>query len=474
MLGSFLVALGGLVTQVLPGSSPVATNVVISALRESTEGRMFGLLVTMAGLALLGSAWIHLLAHVHDTVTPALTRMRTVHLATAAWSAPLLLAPPLFSRDGWSYAAQGALTHLGLSPYVWTPSIFDGQIREAVDPIWMWTPAPYGPVPLAWGSLVAGITDNPWLMVVGYRVLSLLGLVLLAWAIPRLARAAGTEPIRATAIMLACPLTIVHGVGGVHNDLLMAALMATALAVALEHRWVLGAALAGAAAAVKIPGGAVAIGVALVSLPLLAAMATRLRRLTTVGVVAVLVVVGAGALIGVGVGWAEALDTPGLVRTPLSLTTQVAGVVESVARLVGAGVVERHALGVLRTLGLLGAVGYAGWVAVRGRTGDPAYAVRAVALVMTTFVVLSPAVHAWYLLWALPFLVAVRWSRPVDQLIRDTVLALGLIAPLDSSLRGAPVEILVVAGLAVLTLVRLRTYQPDPQAGRRSGTSVAA
>ena len=438
LVGSLLVAAGGLATQVLPGSSPIATVPVLESLRHSTGGRMTGLVVTMAGLALLCSAWIQLLR-----------RPRAVPAATAAWTLPLLLAPPLFSRDGWSYAAQGALTHIGLSPYVWTPSILDGRIREAVDPIWMGTPAPYGPVPLAWGSLVAGLTDDPWLMVVGHRVLALLGLVLLAWAVPRLARAAGTDPHRAAAIVLASPLTIVHGVGGVHNDLLMAALTAAALAVALEHKWVLGAALAGAAAAVKIPGGGVAIGVALVSLPVLAALATRLRRLAAVGVLAVLVVAGAGTAIGVGVGWVHALDTPGLVRTPLSLTTQVGGLVDQVA--------------VLRTAGLGAAFAYTGWVALRGRTGDPAYAVRAVALVMTVLVLLSPAVHAWYLLWALPFLAAARWSRPVDQLVRDAALVLGLVAPLDSSLRGSPIEMLVVIGLAVLTLVRLRV-----QAGRRA------
>ena len=443
-MGSLLVALGGLVTQVLPGSSPVATQPLIAALRDSTEGRMGGVVVTMTGLALLGSAWLRLLACPHR-----------VHVATAAWTLPLLLAPPLFSRDGWSYAAQGALTHIGLSPYIWTPSIFDGQIREAVDPIWMRTPAPYGPVPLAWGSMVAGITDNPWLMVVGYRVLALLGLVLLAWAVPRLARAVGTDPDRASAIVLASPLTVVHGVGGVHNDLVMAALMAAALAIAVTHHWVLGAVLAGAAAAVKIPGGTVAIGIGLVSLPLAAVLVSRLRRLTTIAVVAILVVVGTGASIGVGIGWIHALGTPGLVHTPLSLTTQVGLVVDQVT--------------VLRTVGLWLALGYAGWVALRGRTGDPAYAVRAVALVVTAMVVLSPAGHAWYLLGARPFLAAARWSRPGDQLVRDAVLVLGLVAPLDSSLRGAPIEMLVVAGLAALTLVRLKV-----QAGRREEAPVAA
>ena len=435
LLGSLLVALGGLVTEVLPWSSPVATHPLLESLRSSPEGRTVGLVLTTTGVALLAVAWVQLLR-----------RPRSAYLATAAWSLPLLLAPPLFSRDGWSYAAQGVLTHLGLSPYVWTPSIFEGQLREAVDPLWMWSPAPYGPVPLAWGSLVAGVTDNPWLMVVGYRVLALLGLALLAWAVPRLARAAGTDPDRAAAVVLASPLTIVHGVGGVHNDLVMAALMAAALAVALDGRWVAGAALAGAAAAVKVPGGAVAIGVALASLAPLAGLLPRLRRLTTVALVAAAVVVASGAAIGVGIGWAHALDTPGQVRTPLSVTTQLGGLVGQV--------------GVLRTLGLAVALGYAGWVALRGRTGDPSYAVRAVALVTTALVVLSPAVHAWYLLWALPFLAAVRWSRPVQQLVLVAALGLGVVAPLESSMLAVRAELLVVVGLVALTWVRLRRSAP--------------
>lgn len=431
LLGSLLVALGGLVTEVLPWSSPVATHPFLEPLRSSDEGRTIGLVLTTTGVALLAVAWLQLLA-----------RPRSVHLATAAWSLPLLLAPPLFSRDGWSYAAQGVLTHIGLSPYVWTPSIFEGQLREGVDPIWMWSPAPYGPVPLGWGSLVAGVTENPWLMVVGYRVLALLGLVLLAWAVPRLARAAGTDPDRAAAVVLASPLTIVHGVGGVHNDVVMAALMAAALAVALDGRWVVGAGLAGAAAAVKVPGGAVAIGVALASLAPLTGLLPRVRRLVTVALVALAVVVASGVAIGVGIGWVHALGTPGKVHTPLSVTTQLGGLVGQVT--------------VLRTLGLGLALGYAAWVALRGRTGDPSYAVRAVALATTALAVLSPAVHAWYLLWALPFLAAVHWSRPVQQLVLAAALGLGVVAPLDGSMLALRAELLVLVVLAALTWARLR------------------
>ncbi|MGB0101362.1 MAG: polyprenol phosphomannose-dependent alpha 1,6 mannosyltransferase MptB [Nocardioides sp.] len=458
-LGSVLVLLGGLVTQMIPAANPVASAPLLQPLRESSSGRMVGLLVVVAGLTLIGSAWLRLIAATHpDTGAGLESRVRLARLAALAWSLPLLLAPPLFSRDAWSYAAQGALTRMHLSPYVWTPSILDGQIRDAVDPLWMDTPAPYGPLPLAWGAGVASITDSPWLMAVGHRTLALIGLALLAWATPRLARAAGQDAARASALVLASPLTIAHGVGGVHNDLVMAGLMAMALAVTLQRWWVLGAVLAGAAAAVKLPGGLVGIGVALASLPLAAAYVPRLRRLVSVGAIAVATLVGSGVAIGVGIGWIHALGAPASIATPLSLTTQV-------GRLVGQ-------VDEVRTLGL--AVVAAGLVhfAMRGRTGDPAAAVRGVAIATTALVVLSPAVREWYLLWALPFLAAVPWRRPIEQLIRDLALVLGMVAPLDSSLRGAPAEVMLVLGLVVLAVIRLRR-----QAGRTqptSGTSVAA
>lgn len=458
MLGSTLVLLGGLVTQALPASSPAAQLGLLSALRGAQTGRMLGLVVVVAGLALLGSAWLRLLARTHpDTGVATGARQRAVHAAAAAWSLPLLCAPPLFSRDGWSYAAQGALTHLGLTPYVWTPSILRGQVREAVDPIWWHTPAPYGPLPLAWGSGAAAFTDNPWLMVVGHRLLALLGLVVLAWAVPRLARAGGADPARAAALTLASPLTIAHGVGGLHNDLAMAALMAAALAVALDGRWLVAAGLAGAAAAVKVTGGLVGVGVVLVSLPAAAALVSRLRRHAAVGAVAVGVLVGLGVVVGVGSGWVHALGTPAAVNTPLSLTTQLGLLTGEVTA--------------FRTLGLVAAAAGMAWVAVRGRTGDPASAVRYVALLSTGLVLLSPAVREWYLLWPLPFLAAVAWRRPAEQLVRDLALVLGIAAPLDSSLRGATTEILVVVVLVALTVLRLRA-----QAGRtaRAPESPAA
>ena len=276
--------LGGLGTSDLGGQLEVA---VLSA---SQLGRMTALVLVLAGLGLIGSAWITLCRDAARDLVDVLH----VRAAVCAWSAPLLFAPPLFSRDGWSYAAQGAMTQLGLSPYVWTPNVLHGPLREAVDPMWTGTPAPYGPLPLQWGAVAAEFTRDPWALVVAHRLLALVGLALLAWAVPRIAAWTRVKPALASALALGSPLMIANGVGGLHNDVLMAGLAAAALVVAVERGWVWGAAVAGLAAAVKVPGGLVCIPVVLLSLPAAATLTTRVRRLAAAGCVSVGALVVAG------------------------------------------------------------------------------------------------------------------------------------------------------------------------------------
>ncbi|MBI2242425.1 MAG: polyprenol phosphomannose-dependent alpha 1,6 mannosyltransferase MptB [Nocardioides sp.] len=139
---------------------------------------MAGLAVVLLGLGLLAAAWLSLCRHV--AVAQGEEREDAVHLvrhAAVVWSAPLVLAPPLFSRDGWSYAAQGMLAHVGISPYEYGPGVIAGlPVAEAVDPRWMTTVTPYGPVPVPVGELAAGVTGNPWVLVVAHRLVTLLGL----------------------------------------------------------------------------------------------------------------------------------------------------------------------------------------------------------------------------------------------------------------------------------------------------------
>ncbi len=85
--------------------------------------------------------------------------------------------------------------------------------------------------------------------------MALVGLALLAWAVPRLARWCGANPALSSCLVLASPLMVANGVAGLHNDLLMVGLMAAALVVARDHGWAAGAVLGGLAAGVKLPGG---------------------------------------------------------------------------------------------------------------------------------------------------------------------------------------------------------------------------
>lgn len=438
-----LVLAGGLVVSVLPASSVVATLPLLSELRSTTAGRMLGLAVVVLGLGLASSAWLRLVRVVGDAHAPESERVALVHRATLAWSVPLLLAPPMFSRDGWSYAAQGALTHLGLSPYVWSPSILDGPVVEAVDPMWLRTATPYGPLPLVWGSAAAGLTSDPWLLVVAHRVLSLVGLALLAWAVPRLCRWSGADPARASALVLASPLVMAHGVAGVHNDLLMVAIAAVALVLASRHGWFVGAVVAGVAAAVKLPAGVVGVGVVLVTLPLAASSATRLTRAAQVAGVSLAAVVGIGALSRLGIGWVHALGVPGEVDTPLSLSTQLGRLAHLVTGVDLVGAFRAAASVALLVVGVV--------VLLRSRSGRREAALRATAAVALASVVLSPVVHHWYVFWCLPFLAAcVLPSRGRRTLLHVSWLA-GLVAPIDSSLRGADDVIAVGVALVVST-----------------------
>ena len=145
-----------------------------------------------------------------------------------AWAAPLFLGTPLFSGDGWSYVATGYLTGHGQSPYVVTPEVLPPLLRSGVSPRWIDTPSPYGALPLEWGALFSQMTHNPWLLLLAYRVFALIGLAVVAWAVPRLARRGGHDPVDASALVVASPFVLAHGIGGLHNDLPMVGLMLVA------------------------------------------------------------------------------------------------------------------------------------------------------------------------------------------------------------------------------------------------------
>ena len=191
-----------------------------------------GMAVAFLGLILLTSGWWGLVRQVSGEPDG----VRRAWIAAAVWAAPLLIATPLFSNDGWSYVATGYMAGHHLSPYVATPSRAPRPLLSGVSVTWRHTTSPYGPVPLVWGGLASRFTADPFLLLIAHRVLRG-GLVMLALAVPRLAGRAGHDPARATAVAVASPFVVVQGVGGLHNDMLVVGLLALALCLTRRDQW---------------------------------------------------------------------------------------------------------------------------------------------------------------------------------------------------------------------------------------------
>jgi len=201
----------------------------------------------------------------------------------------VLLAPPLFSADVFSYIDYARLGAIhGLSPYAHGAADAPG---DAVAPFvgWHEVASPYGPLFTVGSYALAHLSVGVTLWIYkAVAALAGLGCVALVW---RLAVRTGQEPRRAAMLVGLNPLFAVYGVGGAHNDLLMELLVLGAIACALrEHQRAAGAQLA-LAALTKASAGLV--------LPFMLAGAPRPRR-ALAGALGATVVAGLAGLAVLG------------------------------------------------------------------------------------------------------------------------------------------------------------------------------
>ena len=432
--GSALLVAGGSCYVRLPRQTWLDRVPLIWSVRAASHHLAWGLAVSALGLVLLTWAWWDLRRLVRGD--PA--GLTGVRRAAALWSAPLLCAPPLFSGDGWSYVANGALAARGWSPYLWTPAALPTPLSSGVSPEWLFTPAPYGPLSVAWSEVAATVVHDPWVLLVWNRLAAVAALALLARAVPALAARMGRDPVDASALVVASPFVLAHGIGGLHNDLAASALAIAGLAVSRPGRWLPGAVLVGLAAAVKVPGAAAAVGVVLLSLQPGAGWRARLRRSAGVGATAVGTVLATGWVTGLGTGWVKALAVPDHEYTVLSVSAVTGRMVRTFLRHAGPGglhlVHEVHPALLARQIGVLLLALVAAWVLLRSRLDSPRHAVAATGTVLLAAVVLSPVVHYWYFLWCVSVLACVPWRRPAAAAVVALVTALGLTAVADHAL----------------------------------------
>src|SRR6476660_7782730 len=184
------------------------------------------LTLTTTGAVMMALAWLML-----GRFALGQRRMTRSQLdrTLALWVLPLLVAPPMYSRDVYSYLAQSEIAIKGLDPYKVGPATglgLDHVFTLSVPTMWRETPAPYGPLFLWLGQGISALTgENIVFAVLCHRLVVLLGVALIVWAVPRLARRCGVAEVSALWLGAANPLLIMHLVAGIHNEALMLGLI---------------------------------------------------------------------------------------------------------------------------------------------------------------------------------------------------------------------------------------------------------
>lgn len=466
-----------------------------------------GLVCWLAGAIVLVWAWLR---------SPA-SSLRDTLLTGALWAVPLLAAPPLGSRDVYAYACQGWIWAHGADPY--SAGVADGGCPSvsSVPELWWHTPTPYGPLAVALSGLLGNL--------IGLRLLAVAAAAVLAWQLPRLASLAfpvAHTPVGAHAVALrlglVTPLVLVHGISGAHNDLLVAALLVPALALAASNKSnksprAAGDGAAGEATARDGAAGkngvsedgagdgaagkdrvsedgagdgaagdhawrgwakAVAVGLLLVGAVGIKATALvgvpfallLLRRRGWAGALSAAGAFAALSLVtGLGLGWIPALRNTGELAQWSSPPTAVGMAI---------GYVTGHAdtaIAVTRTIALVALAAFAAWQlakAWRGRHDIPTVIV-ACGHTLAATVLLGPVFYPWYAILPIAILatasrdaVTRKWLAPAIVVATFLVLPNGL---------GIPVLTKAVGAFAV-TAVVIATLTGLYRDGRRPSAPV--
>ena len=297
-----------------------------------------------------------------------------------------LLAPPLLSQDVFSYIAYARLgVEHDLNPYEHAP------LEIPSDPVYGY--AGSKPATSAYGPLFTlvtyplsplGVPAAFWILKI-VAALASLALVRVVW---RTAERLGREPLAPALFVGLNPLTLVHVVGGAHNEAYVVLMTMVGVLGWVGARPAVGGAFATLAAGIKASAGLV--------VPFLLA-AGPLRRLLA-GIVAGGVAIVAAAYAGFG---ADALDALGLLSDNQERTSRWSFPYKT-AELLGV-VLPGDRLDyrdTVRTAFALAFAAVALWLLWRTRRGaDP---IRMAGWTTFALLIASAWLVPWYALWLLP------------------------------------------------------------------------
>ncbi len=499
--GTVLMAIGALGV----GARPVVQDPTFGVRLLNLPSRIqtVSLTMTTTGAVMMALAWLML-----GRFTLGDRRMTRSQLdrTLLLWVLPLLIAPPMYSRDVYSYLAQSEISLQGLNPYRVGPAPglgLDHVFTLSVPNMWRDTPAPYGPLFLWIGQGISALTgENIVAAVLCHRLVVLLGVGLIVWAVPRLARRCGVAEVSALWLGAANPLLIMHLVAGIHNEALMLGLMLAGTEFAL--RGINGAAPAATSnnavgpllpkplawpegrdgCARWLPMGNLLLGIVLITmssqvkLPSLLALgfvATALACRWGGTIKAFLIAGGSLAAVslavmaligwasGLGFGWLYTLGTANVVRSWMSLPTLLALGTGQVGILLGLGDHTTAVLGLTRAIGVFIIaiiVTFLLLAVLRGRL----HPVGGLGVALGMTVLLFPVVQPWYVLWAVIPLAAWATRPPFRTTTIVVTLVVGIFGPTANGDRFTLFQILlaVVASTVIVLIIIGLTYYRLP------------
>ncbi|AKK03199.1 polyprenol phosphomannose-dependent alpha 1,6 mannosyltransferase MptB [Corynebacterium epidermidicanis] len=422
-LGTFMMGLGALGA----GAFPVVGNPYRSFPLGSVMARMLttSSIITLIGVGFLVLAWVLMGPFVTTRVPKphqarvSMTMLRRTYIA---WVFPIALSAPLFTQDIYSYLAQGSIVRQGMDPYSGGPIDLLGanvDIARSVPFIWAHSPSPYGPVALGFASVISRLTSDSIVAgVFAHRVLAVAGLSVSAWAVVRLAQRCHVNPQAAMWLGILNPLSMLHLIGGIHNEAMLLGFLLVGLEVGLRgvdklaqspvSGWTLifiGAALVTCAGLVKVTGfiplGFLGMAIARcmrergrshVFAWLVGGLSQLLALVVTTAVVTMLT--------GIGMGWVTGQGGAATIRSWMSITTDIGVIAGALGMLLDLGDHTDAMLSITRGAGVL----VAGAFMIRMLLATYRGTIHPVGgLGMSTFilVVLFPVLHPWYMLWAI-------------------------------------------------------------------------
>ena len=427
---------------------------------DSTHPPVYAVAAVYGGMILLTRVWIGLLRQLsaHRGVP-----VKRVVVVVVIWALPLLLAPPLFSRDVYSYAGQGEMVSHHIDPYAYGTGVLGSTPFSTMpDSIWTNTPSPYGPTFLSIDGVLDKASGHEILAdILLLRLLEVAGLALVVGATPSLARRLGRDPAEAVLLGAGCPLVLATLVGGAHNEALMLGLLLAGLAVAQRWGTVPGVVLCAAAAGVKAPA---ALGVLFLGWAWAGPGASVRRRVVHVvgaGLVALTTLEVISAVSGTGWGWLGTTTAADQSFTGVTPVDAIAKAVSGAAHLVEFNVPVLGARTVFSVIGLLcaAAIGTRLLLKSSGPTMQ-----RNLGLTLLVVALLGPILWSWYVTWGVIVLapVATGTLRRVVIAISTFEILVGLssVKNLVGTVAGAGIlpDLILVAVIFAVVITPLGQF----------------